>query len=312
MLIYMKGRFYSPAWHCFLNSDQGADPNSLNQYAYAGGNPFVNTDPSGMFSLGSLLGDLEHGVHSLGHAMGVNWNRGLRGEVELCAVAAASYFTAGAVSYWAGGGVFGGILGGAAGGAVAGGAIGGNLKNAEMGALSGALFGGVNQLCQGFGMNIFGTGLTNAAVAGGYSQACGGSFSKGFIDEATMFAASPGFQSLVGSAANPMPAEDRTPGIGGDNVYVEENGIIPQEWRDNNFNVFGLNKSTEWNCQSSTFSNTMAAIPGMNATAQFHDTMFLSGGLGIPFNNFTNYSCMIPATLISYGAIKYQLGYGVH
>lgn len=46
-LIYMKGRFYSPAWHCFLNSDQGADPSQLNQYAYAGGNPFTATDPTG-------------------------------------------------------------------------------------------------------------------------------------------------------------------------------------------------------------------------------------------------------------------------
>ena len=47
-LIYMKGRFYSPAWHCFLNSDHGADPGSLNQYAYAHGNPMGRTDPSGM------------------------------------------------------------------------------------------------------------------------------------------------------------------------------------------------------------------------------------------------------------------------
>jgi RHS repeat-associated protein len=47
-LIYMKGRFYSPVWHRFVNSDQGADPNQLNQYAYAGGNPMMVTDPSGM------------------------------------------------------------------------------------------------------------------------------------------------------------------------------------------------------------------------------------------------------------------------
>jgi RHS repeat-associated protein len=47
-LIYMRGRFYSPAWHRFLNSDQGADPNSLNQMAYAWGNPMMVTDSSGM------------------------------------------------------------------------------------------------------------------------------------------------------------------------------------------------------------------------------------------------------------------------
>lgn len=47
-LIYMRGRFYSPAWHRFVNSDQGVDPNSWNQMAYVGGSPFMATDPSGM------------------------------------------------------------------------------------------------------------------------------------------------------------------------------------------------------------------------------------------------------------------------
>lgn len=47
-LIYMRGRYYSPAWHRFVNSDQGVDPNSWNQMAYVGGSPFHATDPSGM------------------------------------------------------------------------------------------------------------------------------------------------------------------------------------------------------------------------------------------------------------------------
>lgn len=46
-LIYMKGRFYSSGWHRFLNSDQGVDPGSLNQFAYVGGSPFLAADPSG-------------------------------------------------------------------------------------------------------------------------------------------------------------------------------------------------------------------------------------------------------------------------
>jgi len=66
-LIYMRGRFYSPAWHCFLNPDQGADPSQLNQYAYAGGNPMVNVDPSGMSWFSNLL-------HHAGHALSVDWN----------------------------------------------------------------------------------------------------------------------------------------------------------------------------------------------------------------------------------------------
>jgi len=71
-MIYMRGRFYSPQWHCFLNPDGGADTNQLSQYAYCGGNPMMRTDPSGMLSLGSLIGDVCNGFHGFSHAMGVN------------------------------------------------------------------------------------------------------------------------------------------------------------------------------------------------------------------------------------------------
>lgn len=46
-LTYMRGRFYSQAWHRFLNSDQGVDPSTFNQMAYVGGSPVQATDPSG-------------------------------------------------------------------------------------------------------------------------------------------------------------------------------------------------------------------------------------------------------------------------
>jgi RHS repeat-associated protein len=47
-LIYMRGRYYSPAWHRFLNSDQGVDPMQQNQFAYVAGSPVQARDPSGM------------------------------------------------------------------------------------------------------------------------------------------------------------------------------------------------------------------------------------------------------------------------
>ena len=47
-LIYMRGRYFSPAWHAFVNSDQGADSGTWNQRGYVGGSPFMGTDPSGM------------------------------------------------------------------------------------------------------------------------------------------------------------------------------------------------------------------------------------------------------------------------
>lgn len=47
-LIYMRGRFYTPIWHRFVNSDQGADPSTWNQMAYVGGSPMMATDPTGL------------------------------------------------------------------------------------------------------------------------------------------------------------------------------------------------------------------------------------------------------------------------
>lgn len=47
-LIYMRGRFYSPAWHRFMNSEQGVDPNYINQFGYVCGDPLASTDPTGM------------------------------------------------------------------------------------------------------------------------------------------------------------------------------------------------------------------------------------------------------------------------
>lgn len=49
-LIYMRGRFYSPAWHRFVTSDQGADPAQSHQLAYAKGSPLQLTDPTGMYA----------------------------------------------------------------------------------------------------------------------------------------------------------------------------------------------------------------------------------------------------------------------
>jgi len=50
-LIYMRGRFYTPIWHRFVNSDQGADPSTWNQMAYVGGNPMQAMDPTGMMAV---------------------------------------------------------------------------------------------------------------------------------------------------------------------------------------------------------------------------------------------------------------------
>jgi len=139
---HMRGRFYSPAWHCFLNPDQGADPNQLNQYAYCGGNPMMRTDPSGMSWLSSLIHGLEHDVHRFGHAMAVNWDNGLRGDTELAAALVGSYFLGPWVYSECGGGVLGGMAAGGATGAYSGAITGGNLRTVAKDAVIGAAIGG--------------------------------------------------------------------------------------------------------------------------------------------------------------------------
>lgn len=66
-LIYMRGRYYSPAWHRFVNSDQGVDPNSWNQMAYVGGSPFHATDPSGEMIVRNDFWGWLFGGYSLGN-----------------------------------------------------------------------------------------------------------------------------------------------------------------------------------------------------------------------------------------------------
>ncbi|MFL0808843.1 MAG: putative Ig domain-containing protein [Agarilytica sp.] len=56
---YLRARYYSPTNARFLNMDTWAgrknDPTTLNKYLYANANPVMNVDPSGNFSLGSLM-----------------------------------------------------------------------------------------------------------------------------------------------------------------------------------------------------------------------------------------------------------------
>lgn len=60
-LIYMRARYYSPAWHRFLTSDQGIDPSTWNQVAYVGGSPFMATDPTGNLTIATC----ENGIRLL-------------------------------------------------------------------------------------------------------------------------------------------------------------------------------------------------------------------------------------------------------
>jgi RHS repeat-associated protein len=311
-LIYMKGRFYSPAWHRFLSPDGGADKNQLNQYAYAGGNPMVNLDPSGMWSLRSVCGDLAHGAHGLGHAMGVNWNHGRR-PIEIGLAAAVSGGCAGAwamSSYLAGfetatigdvvtGAGLGIVTGGTVGGGVAGGLSGGNLASAARGALYGGTMAAAGAFAMGQGMGLIGSALFKGGVGGGLSSAMGGDFSSGFNSGFFLSAASGAYTSFVGTTATVMPGENMP--MNNNHYEFTVNGKVPVDWWTRN--VIGFNRQDVfWSgAQSGFLSRALNVIPGLNAIALFHDTLFPPGGL--PFNSFTNYPTMGLAAGVTCGAL---------
>jgi len=68
-LVYMKARFYSPAWHRFLNPDWGVDALSWNQFAYAGGSPFHATDPTGLMMSSNREGSSFPSAATVGSAI---------------------------------------------------------------------------------------------------------------------------------------------------------------------------------------------------------------------------------------------------
>jgi len=157
-LIYMRGRYYSPQWHCFLNPDKGADPSQLNQYAYCGGNPMMNVDPSGMSWLSSFFHHLGHALsvdwNHVRHQADVNWDNG-REDIEIAAAVTACIMVD-VASSGAAAGTNSGIMasvGGAANaigcpaltntiiGAAAGGSIGGTWRSAAEGAVFGFTLG---------------------------------------------------------------------------------------------------------------------------------------------------------------------------
>jgi len=127
-----------------------------------------------------------------------------------------------------------------------------------------------------------------------------------------MAGASEGYRSLVGWDASPMSGSNQDGSAGAPNEYQFSNeGKIPSDWKVKN--VIGLNESLsaeggKFLRQSGTLSRVLNVIPGMNAIAQFHDTLFRPESLGgMKFNLLNNVSTMLPAAAVTYGAIFDQL-----
>ncbi|MFZ5512600.1 MAG: RHS repeat-associated core domain-containing protein, partial [Pseudomonadota bacterium] len=336
-LIHMNGRVFHPAIGRFMSADpyvQVADNlQSYNRYSYTFNNPLTYTDPSGYFNLGKFLG-IDKVVRTVTDTV----KSIIRNPVKAVAVVTVAYFTgqyvgnflgtaaASAPTYstafatWA---IEGSTytltaLGSATVGASAGFAAslvgsGGDLKAGLQGALSGGVLGGLTGISGDW--DAVARAGARATVSGLLARVQGGNFGEAFRYTLVSSAVAEGYRSFVGWAASPASGESR-PAVGVEcqllqsNCYVpdERNQQIPRHFQ--NRNAVGLNNplsgiGDDVFRQSGPLSMVLNVIPGLNATAQFHDTLFTREVL--PFNLFTNVATIPPAAVFTYTAIRDQL-----
>jgi hypothetical protein len=120
------------------------------------------------------------------------------------------------------------------------------------------------------------------------------------------------YTEVTGAMATARPGTNMTVGV--DNAYsFTDDGRIPQSAIDSNMNVIGAN---EYNIadsggaplQSGPLSQFLNLIPGMNATALFHDAMWGATPLtAIP--GYMNWGTMLPAAGIAYYTLRAGTGF---
>lgn len=118
------------------------------------------------------------------------------------------------------------------------------------------------------------------------------------LSEASLY-----YEKNVGWKASIKPGENRQK-----NYYVIDMTTGRQLVIDGSLNVIGLNEPLTGNIQDDFFkqgsalSRLLNRVPAMNATAALHDVWFDKPG-GLEFNLINNVITMLPAALISIGAI---------
>ena len=151
-LIHMNGRIYDPSLGRFLQADpmvqDPGNPQNWNPYSYVFNNPLVNTDPTGMFSIGSFLR-------------------------TIASIAISIWFPGIAQFLWEWNLGVATVVGGFAAGVVGSGSLKGGIINAFSAGLT-------------YGIGISGWSATdkligNAAVGGIVSVLDGGKFGNGFV-----------------------------------------------------------------------------------------------------------------------------------
>jgi RHS repeat-associated protein len=155
--------------------------------------------------------------------------------------------------------------------------------------------------------------FANGVIGGVSADLQGGSFRDGFIYAAASSAAREFYVSFTGRDASLRSGENRNDSINvpckdsGSNCFNFDSstGFVPDSF--GNGNAIGLDKEltgnfwSDFGKQSGPLSRALNLVPGMNAVAIFHDTIF--GPNGISFTVYSNVGTMLPAAIITYGAL---------
>jgi RHS repeat-associated protein len=328
-LVNMNGRVYSPSGSMFMSADPFIqDPTntlSYNRYSYVEYNPLTNIDPSGYFNLGDLLNPFsnDNPLNPFGKfgrklallpftsslaALKFGQRQGdslLRDNTWLQPIAeiAACYF--------------GGPWGCAGANAYLTRLNGGSIEDALIAGFVSYVDYGMNAGIDSEVKGWAGRALLKGFVAGTSAEIMGGSFTRGFELAASFSVADSAYQHFTDHPPGWGAGEDR-PYTGGmadapqSNNYIPagDYSVPPPFW---NVNTFGFNAALTGNgsltdcfTQSGACSSFFDKIPGLQAISQLHDawtnyfTAQLVKGLNFP--------TMLPAAVISYGALLDQYG----
>ncbi|MDP2030516.1 MAG: SpvB/TcaC N-terminal domain-containing protein [Thiobacillus sp.] len=331
-LTHMNGRLYDPVLSRFVSADSYIqspyDLQSFNRYSYVFNNPMGNTDPTGYFSWKHFLNPFASKTSFIRNAL-PGWEYRKNPYVQTVGIIVAAYFIGplafnsvggtvwGAVEGVTGsqtlglaaGVVAGGAASGAAVGAVAGGVNGGwsgAVQGAKYGAIGGAIGGSVSALYSGSSWGI--ERVAANSLAGGVSSAAqGGSFKEGALFSAATSAARYAYNSFAGYDVSIKPGDGPASPKG--NYEFTPDGLIPKNSAGNIPNVIGLNAELVKNDFWANLGN-QGAFPGNvlnyalaagNAIGVLHDTAWEP--YKAYFNAFTNWGTMVPAAVVTYGAV---------
>ncbi|EJL90061.1 RHS repeat-associated core domain protein containing protein, partial [Herbaspirillum sp. CF444] len=335
-LIHMNGRIYDPAIGRFMSADpyiQASDNiQSYNRYAYVFNNPLNSTDPTGYFSLGGFIGGgvlggivgsnngvlgqagraIELGIKSAVIPTQKNqfdFQHSLPGQARvdtfimnnkwayMIGMAVATYYGGPtAAAHWASYYAYQGT-----------GSMSAAYKSGAIAYVSASV---TQQIAPD--ASALSTIVTKATVSGVAARLQGDSFMDGFRQAALFALASEGYKEFVGWRASLASGENHPdltldPTVKGANTYepdITRDGRIPLSAQ--RMNLFGINENLngdgDFGKQSGPLSRFMNRIPGMNAVAAIHDTIFTRGYIQ-SFNVFTNYGTMLPAAAFSFTAV---------